>query len=488
MTELKPDAEGADELCEECGYEPELKRTLGSFQVFAVSFAFISVAVGIFGTYDDVLKNSGPVGIWLWPIVAIGQTLIALVIAQFAARIPLSGSSYQWASRLANPKIGWVFGWLSFCYLAIGVVTVDNALAKTALMPLLGMQEDQATARVITLVVLLIQAVLVIASTRIVGLITSGAVGLELIIVVVLTVALFIAVAVTGEGSVSNLTSRGITEAAPNYFAIGGGLMAAMIMGLATLVGFDSAANMAEEAKDPFRSVPRAIVGSVVAAGVLGMVFIIALTIAIDDIPRVSATESSVAMVLRDQLGVVMERSLLVAIVFAFFGAGLVTLATCARMVFAMSRDGRFPAHQLMRRVSARTQTPVWATVLTVVVGFALMAALPGDALLELLTVGGVIGASLYGAIIVLYLAVRKRLGQQEDAFDLGRFEMPVAIAALVWSVVVVFVLVSPPEALTAVLISIGILLAGGAYFAYLYISNREVLETEPGDADVFKH
>jgi hypothetical protein len=60
----------ADEVCEECGYEPELKRTLGAFQVFAVSFAFISVAVGIFGTYDDVLRNAGPVGIWLWVIIA----------------------------------------------------------------------------------------------------------------------------------------------------------------------------------------------------------------------------------------------------------------------------------------------------------------------------------------------------------------------------------------------------------------------------------
>ena len=495
MTEVSPGAQVADEVCEECGYEPELKRTLGSFQVFAISFAFISVAVGIFGTYDDVLQNAGPVGIWLWPIVAIGQTLIALVIAQFAARIPLSGSSYQWASRLANPKIGWVFGWLSFCYLAIGVVTVDNALANTALMPLFGMQPDEDTARVITLVVLIIQAVLVVASTRVVGLITSGAVGLELVIVVVLTVALFIAVAVTGEGSVSNLTSRGIAEAAPNYFAIGGGLMAAMIMGIATLVGFDSAANMAEEAKDPFRSVPRAIVGSVVAAGVLGMVFVIALTIAIDNIPKVSATNSPVALVLRDQLGPVMERSLLVAIVFAFFGAGLVTLATCARMVFAMSRDARFPAHQLMSRVSPRTHTPIPATILIVVVGILLMAALRGDALLKLLTVGGLIGAVLYGAIIVLYLAVRKQLGRQEDAFDLGRdafdlgrFEMPVAIGALVWSAVVVFVLVSPREALAAVLISVGILIAGGLYFAYLFISNREVLETEPGEADVFKH
>jgi amino acid transporter len=456
--------------------------------VFAVSFAFISVAVGIFATYNDVLKNAGPAGIWLWPIIAVGQTLIALVIAQFAARIPLSGSSYQWASRLANPKIGWLFGWLSFCYLAAGVVTVANAMASTALMPLFGMEPDENTARVITLVVLVVQAVLVVLSTRLVGLITSAAVGLELVIVVVLTIGLFVAVAVSGDGAVSNLTSRGITEGAADYFAIGGGLMAATIMGIATLVGFDSAANMAEEAKDPFRSVPRAIVGSVVAAAVLGMVFVIALTIAIKDIPRASATDSPVALILRDQLGPVMERSLLVAIVFAFFGAGLVTLATCARMVFAMSRDSRFPAHQLMRRVDPRTQTPIPATILIVVVGFVLMGVLRGGALLKLLTVGGLIGAVLYGAIIVLYLGVRKRLERQEDAFDLGRFEMPVAIGALVWSVLVVFVLVSPPEALNAVLISVGLLAAGGVYLAYLFMFNRKVLETEPGEVDVFKH
>jgi hypothetical protein len=52
----------------------------------------------------------------------------------------------------------------------------------------------------------------------------------------------------------------------------------------------------------------------------------------------------------------------------------------------------------------------------------------------------------------------------------------------------VVLVFVSPSKALTAVLISVGILLAGAAYFAYLFISNREVLESEPGEVDVFKH
>lgn len=488
MTDVSPGAQAADDLCEECGYEPELKRTLGPFQVFAFAFAFISVAVGIFGTYDDVLRNAGPVGIWLWIIVAVGQILIALVIAQFAARIPLSGSSYQWGSRLANPKIGWWFGWLSFCYLTIGVVTVDNALATTAIMPLFDMAPSEMTARVITLITVLVQAVLVIASTRILGFITSAAVGVELLIVVVLTIALFVAVAITGNGSVSNLTSEGVAAGAPDYFAIGGGLMAAMIMGLATLVGFDSAANMAEEAIAPFKNVPRAIVGSVVAAGVLGLIFVIALTIAIDDIPAVSASSSPVAMILSDQLGTFRERALLIVIAFAFFGAGLVTLATCSRMIFAMSRDERFPAHQVMRRVNHRTQTPIPATVLPVALGFVLMAIMPGDALLELLTVGGVIGASLYGAIVVLYLAVRKRLGRQEDAFDIGRLDLPVAVAALVWSIVVVFILVSPREARTAVLVSIGLLLLGGVYFAFLYFARREVLDSEPGEMEAFKH
>src|SRR6202000_2111401 len=169
-------------------------------------------------------------------------------------------------------------------------------------------------------------------------------------------------------------------------FAIGGGLTLAMIMGLTTLVGFDSAANLAEEAKDPFRSVPQAIVGSVAVAGLLGMLFLIALTFAIVDIPRISATDSPVAMILRDRLGPVIEHVLLPAVTFAFFGAGMVTLTSCSRIVYAMARDSRFPAHQLMRRVDPRTQTPVPATILVFVVGVILMLGVPGAALLKLIT------------------------------------------------------------------------------------------------------
>jgi amino acid transporter len=467
------------------GYRQELKRTLGSFQVFAISFAFISVAVGIFGTYDEVLHSAGPVGIWLWVIAAVGQTLVALVIAQFAARIALTGSSYQWASRLANPRIGWWFGLLSLFYLGTGVVACDNALASQAFMPLVGLEPNEQTARLITLIVLLVQAVLTIASTRIVGIINSSAVVVEVVIVGALVIALAIAVATTGLGSVHNLTSRGITAGNADYFALGGGLMLAMLMGLSTLVGFEAAANLAEEAKDPYRTVPRAIVGSVVVAGVLGLLFLIALTVAIPNITRISGSDSPVAAILREQLGPVVETALLVMVSFAFFACGMVVMATGARLVFAMSRDGRFPAHRLMRRVHPRTQTPIPATVLIFAGGVVLMVALPGEALLQLITAATILPILSYAATVVLYLTVRKRLERRKGAFDLGPFELPVAIVALLWLVVALIVLVTPGEALVPDLVVIGLLFVGGLYFLGMLMFDRKSLWTEPGDIPV---
>ncbi|MCG7634172.1 MULTISPECIES: APC family permease [Gordonia] len=476
---------GVDEEFQDSGYAPELRRTLGGFAVFAISFAFISVAVGVFATYGDVLTTAGPVGIWLWIVAAIGQTLIALVVAQFAARIALSGSSYQWASRLAGPKIGWFFGWLSFWYLAIAVVAMDNALASQAFMPLVGMAENEDTARVITLVILVVQAVLVIASTRLLGLFTSAAVAVELAIVAVLVIGLGAVMIFTGSGDLDNLASRGVAEGAADYWAIGGGVMAAMVMGLTTLVGFDSAANLAEEAKDPFRSVPRAIVASVVAAAVVGLIFLIVLTIAIKDVTTVSAGGSPVAAIIRDQLGPFAERVLLACIAFAMFGAGMVVMAACSRQVFAMARDQRFPAHRLMRRVNPATQTPVPATLLILAVGVVLMVALPGDALIELIIASTILPALIYGGIVLLYLGVRKRLDHKEGGFSLGRYELPVAVAALIWVCFALFVLVTPDEATVPTLIVGGLIVVGALYFAVMMVRNRAVLDHEPG-ADEF--
>ena len=62
-------------------YAQELRRTIRFFGSFAVAFSFISITTGIFDNYKSLLGNSGPAGIWTWPLVTCGQLLVALVFA-----------------------------------------------------------------------------------------------------------------------------------------------------------------------------------------------------------------------------------------------------------------------------------------------------------------------------------------------------------------------------------------------------------------------
>ena len=164
----------------------------------------------------------------------------------------------------------------------------------------------------------------------------------------------------------------------------------------------------------------------------------------------------------------------------------MVMMAACTRLVFAMARDSRLSAHTLLRRVNPHTQTPVHANLFILVVGIVLMVALPGNALLQLIIGGTIIPALLYGAITVLYLSVRKHLDSKEGAFSLGRFEVPVTIAALIWIAFGVFSLVSPPAAFVPDLVVLGLILAGFLYFTKMMMFNRDVLETEPGEPGAF--
>src|SRR5437868_14308523 len=82
------------------GYRQELRRSLGLFSSFAVAFSYISPSTGIFALFFLGLTTIGGVFFWSWPIVAIGQFLIALSFAEVASHIPVAGSVYQWSKYL----------------------------------------------------------------------------------------------------------------------------------------------------------------------------------------------------------------------------------------------------------------------------------------------------------------------------------------------------------------------------------------------------
>src|SRR2546423_14378655 len=119
------------------GYKQELKRVLGVYSSFAVAFSYISPSTGIFTLYALGLGTGGAFFFWTWPIVAIGQLIVALNFAEVSSHFPVAGSVYQWTKYLSNRTYSWFTGWI---YLFAGVLTVAAVVATVplVLIPLLN--------------------------------------------------------------------------------------------------------------------------------------------------------------------------------------------------------------------------------------------------------------------------------------------------------------------------------------------------------------
>jgi amino acid transporter len=474
----------ADHNLERYGYEQKLGRTLSSFTSFAVGFSFISITSGIFAAYGFVLNNSGPRGIWLWIVAGIGQILVALIFMQFAARIPIAGYSYQWASRLTNPRIGWGFGWLSYVFLAVVVVAVDYGFATQAFMPLFGISPTTGHAQLVTVLTLVAQAALIVLSTRATALINGSAVGAEIIGMLGLTVVLLIAVAISGHGSVSNLTSSGTIGGGSGYWSYNGPFMLAILIGAYTIVGFEAAANLAEETEEPTRVVPMAMLRAVVVSVVVGLVFLVALTIAMSDIKGTTGSAAPVSAIMEARLGGTVKDLFLVFINVAIFANGLIIMMSGSRLVFAMSRDRRFPGYQLFSRVIPSTATPGWAVGLILAGGVVFTLVFSTDTLVKLFTAGSILPALLYLATVLLYLRVRGRLARIPSSLTLGRWEPVVVGGALLWLVFELTVLVFPSQFWDAVKLVAILIAIGAVTYAGFRVFAPHALDAMPGVDD----
>ena len=101
--------------------------------MFAIAFSIISITTGIFLNYGFAITHWGPASIWTWPIVGVGNLMIALIVAELGTRIPLARDAYQWSARLVNSTYGWFVGFASLLYMTVG----GGAIMLLAASPLL---------------------------------------------------------------------------------------------------------------------------------------------------------------------------------------------------------------------------------------------------------------------------------------------------------------------------------------------------------------
>src|SRR6202142_1476993 len=99
------------------GYAQELRRRMGGFSNFAVSFTIISVLSGCLTLYYFGMTYGGPVDIvWGWIIVGIMTTVVGLGMAEIASAYPTAGGLYYWSAKLSKNNPGawsWFTGWFN---------------------------------------------------------------------------------------------------------------------------------------------------------------------------------------------------------------------------------------------------------------------------------------------------------------------------------------------------------------------------------------
>ncbi|MDA5108576.1 amino acid permease [Brevibacillus thermoruber] len=443
-------------------YKQELKRTLKLFSSFAVAFSFISITTGIFSNYGFVLNTSGPAGIWTWPIVTVGHLLVAVIFAELAGRIPLSGYSYQWVSRLANPGLGWFAGWVAFCFLVIVVPTVDYALAPI-IAEIFGWDTGSQTLVWIVIGTLVIQALLNMYGVKLATRINDIAVYTEVIGMVGIILVLGGVVLFRG-GDWSMLANIGTAgEAGGSYL---GSFILAALMGSFTLVGFEAAANLSEETIDAKKTVPRAMILSVALSGGIGLILLIVISAAITDLPAVLHATNPIPFILQSRLSPAVASFFLVMVLISIFACGLIIMASASRLIYALSRDDVFFASSLFKKVSPQTAVPTNAVLLVLVLG--ILAVWFADSLTLLVGATSVLPASLYLITIAAYAWKKNHLPKSEY-FDLGKWRTPLTYTAIVWLVFEIGILTIPADFHQVAIVAAVLMLVGALLYLVLY-------------------
>jgi len=420
----------------EAGYKPQLQRTLGFFSSFAISFSFMSILMGIFAGYGYVLNKSGPFGLWIWPIVGLGQLLVSLIFAEMASRIPLTGSLYNWNTKLSSPATSWLVGWFVIFAYTIAAPGIIAAMIP----PLQTLWGGEFTKNIIFLIAFAIIALHFLISVygvRLAAYLNKLAVIAELIALVVFGVLLALVLFAKGDAHPELFTTIPATPI-PYWPAF----LAAILLPAFTIFGFESPSDLSEETLSAKRIVPRSIISSVIVSVVLGFLFLVVLTLSISNLGAISSATDPISTIMSSQLGVIATEIFLICVVIAMFAVSLLNMMLSSRIIFAMARDTNFIAPTFFKKISSR-QVPANAIAII--------------ALIELITFyffSGLI--ALYAAPVILlftaYLitvinfARKSKTISSAPTFSLGAWHWPAVILATLWLIAAIAILTIPEE------------------------------------------
>ncbi|MBI3552219.1 MAG: amino acid permease [Elusimicrobia bacterium] len=414
---------------------------MGGFANFAVSFTIISILTGAITLYGTGLTMGGPLVNGLgWPLVTVFTMLVAASMAEIASKIPTAGAMYHWSSLLGGPGWGWFTAWFNLVGQVATTAGIDYAIALF-MADLVGLQGQTA--------LLTIYALLLVSH----GLINHFGVRLvaafnDLSVWYHIAVTLAVAVAFwffAPRRPLSFAFKSGFTTTPYPYpwaFLLG------LLQAQWTLTGYDASAHITEETMDPRRNASWGMFNAVWISGVFGYLLVLAVTLAIQDLPAAAAAPNPFIFIAQTALGPAFGKGLTWAILPAMWFCGLSSVTTNARMIFAFSRDKGLPGHARWATVDPKHRSPVAAVWLAVALAFGVAVYAKGFTVITSLSVIGLYVS--YAIPIGLVLRARARKGWRDlGPWNLGSWGGLVNGVAVAWIAFITVLFVAPPNELT---------------------------------------
>ena len=368
--------------------------TLGPLVLYGLG---VIVGAGIYVAIGAVIDRAGTAAPLSFLLAGLVAAATGLCYAELAGRFPeAAGAAAYVRHGFGSDRLGLATGMA--LVLAIVVVTASVA---TGAAQYLGLLVGLPAPVLIALIVLSCTAIAA-SGVRHGVFLAAGIGALELLGLLAATWS--------GIASAPALDLAGMV---PHDLASWSGVGAGAFIAFFAFMGFESLANMGEEVRDPHRTLPRGIIGAIVACLVLYLAVSVAAVAG-------GRTPDSLTGLFRG-LG---------AEVFAAVGAlavangVLVNVMALARLLYGVARRGQLPA--VLARVSPHSRSPVAATLLAGALVLAMALFLPFE---HLLTLANLITLAIFALVDLALWRIHRRGPTAPGRFAVPRALPPVAAA-----------------------------------------------------------
>ncbi len=364
----------------------QLRRVLKTPALVAFGLAYM-VPLGVFTTYGQVTVLSHghlPVA-YLLTIITILFT--ALSYCRMTSALPLAGSAYSYVQRSFGGKVGFLVGWAQILdylflpilnYLVLGIFLHEAFPAIPAPMFVVG-------------------SIATVSLLNILGVRLMTSVNFSLIAAQMVFIVLFIALSF----SQADLSP----EALMKPLLVGAGDFAGLLSGAAVLclafLGFDAIATMAEEADDAKRTLPRAILITVIVAGAIFMAVSYAAHIVYPDWQSLIPVQDTASLVVSEKVGGKwMYNFFMAAYLTGVYASAMTAQTGVSRIFYAMGREGVLP-RKIFFHLHKKFHTPYRAILFVAVLSLSAL-------FLDLGLVVSMISFGALGAFTFVNLSVVK--------------------------------------------------------------------------------